>query len=373
MEHYDKLMDVDLRGVLSARSTGSARCSRRATAARSSTGRRSAASTPRPSRACTRPPRPASSRSPRPPPSSTARKGIRANCICPGFIHTEMSAGGENIPGMLEKAALDRGGQPEEVAEVAAFLASDRASFVSRRRHPGRRRVGREARVSPPGTVSTGEARAVRVPRAWHPSPRRCSSSPSSATARRCWPAGRASSRCSRCGSPSSSTSSTSGASPSCRASSAATATLWVGAGTTQAARRGQRRGRVDGAAARQGDAVHRPLPDPQPRHARRIDRPRRSGRRVPGGRVGARRAHGGRLGARPPHHRRARLLRRAVEHQHRSPTSSSSACRSRSGAGGAASRSRSSRAATATSRSRVRRSASSSTTTTGSGAARSA
>jgi NAD(P)-dependent dehydrogenase (short-subunit alcohol dehydrogenase family) len=58
-------------------------------------------------------------------------QGIRANCICPGFIYTAMSAGGENIPGMLEKAALNRGGQPEEVAEVAAFLASDRASYVS--------------------------------------------------------------------------------------------------------------------------------------------------------------------------------------------------------------------------------------------------
>jgi NAD(P)-dependent dehydrogenase (short-subunit alcohol dehydrogenase family) len=58
-------------------------------------------------------------------------RGIRVNCLCPGFIHTEMSAGGEKIPGMLEKAALGRGGQPEEVAEVAAFLASDRASYVS--------------------------------------------------------------------------------------------------------------------------------------------------------------------------------------------------------------------------------------------------
>jgi NAD(P)-dependent dehydrogenase (short-subunit alcohol dehydrogenase family) len=59
------------------------------------------------------------------------RRGIRANCICPGFIYTAMSAGGENIPGMLEKAALNRGGQPEEVAEVAAFLASERASYVT--------------------------------------------------------------------------------------------------------------------------------------------------------------------------------------------------------------------------------------------------
>jgi NAD(P)-dependent dehydrogenase (short-subunit alcohol dehydrogenase family) len=58
-------------------------------------------------------------------------QGIRVNCVCPGFIYTAMSAGGENIPGMLEKAALERGGQAHEVAEVAAFLASDRASYVS--------------------------------------------------------------------------------------------------------------------------------------------------------------------------------------------------------------------------------------------------
>ena len=75
-------------------------------------------------------------------------QGIRANCLCPGFIYTAMSAGGENIPGMLEKAALNRGGQPEEVAEVAAFLASDRASYVIGRDHPRRRRVGREARMT---------------------------------------------------------------------------------------------------------------------------------------------------------------------------------------------------------------------------------
>jgi NAD(P)-dependent dehydrogenase (short-subunit alcohol dehydrogenase family) len=60
------------------------------------------------------------------------RKGIRANAICPGFIHTEiMGAGADRMPGILEKAALNRGGQPHEVAEVAAFLASDRASFVT--------------------------------------------------------------------------------------------------------------------------------------------------------------------------------------------------------------------------------------------------
>lgn len=60
-------------------------------------------------------------------------KGIRVNAVCPGFIHTEgMGAGGETMmPGITQKAALGRGGQPHEVAEVAAFLVSDRASFVS--------------------------------------------------------------------------------------------------------------------------------------------------------------------------------------------------------------------------------------------------
>jgi NAD(P)-dependent dehydrogenase (short-subunit alcohol dehydrogenase family) len=60
-------------------------------------------------------------------------RGIRANAICPGFILTEImgAAGAEHFPEMFEKSALKRAGQPHEVAEVAAFLASDRASFVS--------------------------------------------------------------------------------------------------------------------------------------------------------------------------------------------------------------------------------------------------
>ena len=59
-------------------------------------------------------------------------QGIRVNAICPGFILTEgMGAAGANIPGIKEKAALNRAGLPHEVAEVGAFLASDRASFVT--------------------------------------------------------------------------------------------------------------------------------------------------------------------------------------------------------------------------------------------------
>ena len=57
-------------------------------------------------------------------------QGIRVNALCPGFIHTEIM-GRHAPPGMLEKQPSGRGGQAHEVAEVAAFLASDRASYVS--------------------------------------------------------------------------------------------------------------------------------------------------------------------------------------------------------------------------------------------------
>jgi len=60
--------------------------------------------------------------------------GIRANAICPGFIETEMSGGkgaAERFPALVQGSALRRGGQPEEVAELASFLASDRATFIT--------------------------------------------------------------------------------------------------------------------------------------------------------------------------------------------------------------------------------------------------
>jgi NAD(P)-dependent dehydrogenase (short-subunit alcohol dehydrogenase family) len=61
-------------------------------------------------------------------------KGIRANAICPGLIVTELSGGQSAIdsyPQLVEGAAMKRAGQPEEVAELASFLASDRASFIT--------------------------------------------------------------------------------------------------------------------------------------------------------------------------------------------------------------------------------------------------
>ena len=61
------------------------------------------------------------------------RKGIRANAIAPGFIETAMTqALPEEIrKEWMEKIPLRRGGTPEDIADVATFLASDMSSYVS--------------------------------------------------------------------------------------------------------------------------------------------------------------------------------------------------------------------------------------------------
>ncbi len=60
-------------------------------------------------------------------------KGIRANAIAPGFIETAMTA---QLPDEVreewkKKIPLRRGGQVEDIANVATFLASDMSSYVS--------------------------------------------------------------------------------------------------------------------------------------------------------------------------------------------------------------------------------------------------
>ncbi len=65
------------------------------------------------------------------------RRGIRANCICPGLIETSMTAGifqpgfEPYLERFIDAHQLGRAGQPSEIAAAALFLASDDASFVT--------------------------------------------------------------------------------------------------------------------------------------------------------------------------------------------------------------------------------------------------
>ena len=60
-------------------------------------------------------------------------RGIRANAIAPGFILTDMtkSLPEETLKSFVSMVPLKRGGEPEEVAKVALFLASDLSSYVT--------------------------------------------------------------------------------------------------------------------------------------------------------------------------------------------------------------------------------------------------
>ncbi len=60
-------------------------------------------------------------------------RNITANAVAPGFIKTQMT---EKLPdaikeSILSMSSLRRFGEPEDVAEVVAFLASDRASYIT--------------------------------------------------------------------------------------------------------------------------------------------------------------------------------------------------------------------------------------------------
>ena len=61
------------------------------------------------------------------------RKGIRANALCPGFIETPILAAMPHkvLDEIVGRIPAGRMGRPEEIAAVAAFLASDEASYVN--------------------------------------------------------------------------------------------------------------------------------------------------------------------------------------------------------------------------------------------------
>ncbi len=65
---------------------------------------------------------------------------IRVNCICPGYIPTPLSTNTVGKPETLmeeraeayaSRQPIPRAGQPDDIAQMALFLASDRSSFVN--------------------------------------------------------------------------------------------------------------------------------------------------------------------------------------------------------------------------------------------------
>lgn len=74
------------------------------------------------------------------------KRGIRCNCICPGRVHTPFVDGylAKNYPGrekemmqtLSEYQPIGRMGRPEEIAQLALYLCSDEASFVTGAAYP---------------------------------------------------------------------------------------------------------------------------------------------------------------------------------------------------------------------------------------------
>ncbi len=67
--------------------------------------------------------------------ANVAKQGIRVNVVCPGFVHTQLTRSVTESPEghamLANRHPMGRLGEPEEIANVIAFLASDEASFVT--------------------------------------------------------------------------------------------------------------------------------------------------------------------------------------------------------------------------------------------------
>ena len=62
-------------------------------------------------------------------------EGVRSNSVSPGMVRTPLSESFYRVPGILDARAaavpLRRVGAPADIADVAAFLASPRAAYVT--------------------------------------------------------------------------------------------------------------------------------------------------------------------------------------------------------------------------------------------------
>ena len=59
--------------------------------------------------------------------------GIRVNCIAPGVIMTDMMKGfsNEELDSIKEEIPLNQFGTPQDIADLALFLASDKAKNIT--------------------------------------------------------------------------------------------------------------------------------------------------------------------------------------------------------------------------------------------------
>lgn len=64
-----------------------------------------------------------------------ASRGVRVNCVAPGYIDTDISGPALRMPELggvwLPMTPMGRGGQPQEIAAVVLFLASEASSFLT--------------------------------------------------------------------------------------------------------------------------------------------------------------------------------------------------------------------------------------------------
>lgn len=60
-----------------------------------------------------------------------ASRGITVNAVAPGVIATEMSKGAFDVETIKKIVPMQRAGKPEEVANLVAFLASDKSAYIS--------------------------------------------------------------------------------------------------------------------------------------------------------------------------------------------------------------------------------------------------
>ncbi|MFD2260634.1 SDR family oxidoreductase [Chelativorans composti] len=63
-----------------------------------------------------------------------AGRGVRVNCVAPGPVDTDLFRSGKDEAAIARSAAMspfNRVGRPEEIGNVIAFLASDKASWIS--------------------------------------------------------------------------------------------------------------------------------------------------------------------------------------------------------------------------------------------------